>query len=194
MRCWIGFVCVLALGLMGCSETSRTGGSGGIAGMVGNGSSAGEGGDGICDQADIENIYDCIDQPLCTPVLRSSSNPYTDFVYCSDLSQEACYESLEAPVDRPGFCYETTGGDVYQLFVHFCEVDDDCDEGYECGYPDEEFGMLKGECSLACVVECREDAHCPEGESCVDGRYCGDCSAISTGYCWDILESHCESM
>ena len=37
MRYLIGFVCVLALGLMGCSETSGTGGSGGVAGTGGVG-------------------------------------------------------------------------------------------------------------------------------------------------------------
>jgi hypothetical protein len=46
VRYLFGFVCVLALGLMGCSETSGTGGSGGIAGNGGVGGEGGNGGDG----------------------------------------------------------------------------------------------------------------------------------------------------
>ena len=52
MRYVLGFVCVLALALMGCSETSSPGGSGGdggtagSGGMGGDGGSAGIGGDG----------------------------------------------------------------------------------------------------------------------------------------------------
>ena len=41
MRYFIGLVCVLALGLMGCSETAGTGGSGGAAGMGGDGGTGG---------------------------------------------------------------------------------------------------------------------------------------------------------
>jgi hypothetical protein len=41
MRYLVGFVCVLALGIMGCSETAGTGGSGGSAGMGGAGGGGG---------------------------------------------------------------------------------------------------------------------------------------------------------
>jgi hypothetical protein len=44
MRWLISLVCVLALGLMGCSETSGTGGSGGDAGVGGDGGNGGIGG------------------------------------------------------------------------------------------------------------------------------------------------------
>ena len=46
MRYLFGFMCVLALGLMGCSETTGTGGSGGTAGMGGDGGTGGNGGSG----------------------------------------------------------------------------------------------------------------------------------------------------
>ena len=40
MRILFGFICVLALGVMGCGETTGTGGSGGTAGSGGSGGSA----------------------------------------------------------------------------------------------------------------------------------------------------------
>ncbi|MGB5703182.1 MAG: hypothetical protein WBM48_10235 [Polyangiales bacterium] len=43
MRCLFGFICVLALGVIGCSETAGTGGSSGVGG---DGGSAGMGGGG----------------------------------------------------------------------------------------------------------------------------------------------------
>jgi hypothetical protein len=46
MRYLFGFMCVLALGLMACSETAGTGGSGGTAGMGGDGGTGGNGGSG----------------------------------------------------------------------------------------------------------------------------------------------------
>jgi hypothetical protein len=44
MRYLVGFMCVLALGVMGCSETAGTGGSGGSAGDGGMGGDGGAGG------------------------------------------------------------------------------------------------------------------------------------------------------
>jgi hypothetical protein len=41
MRYLFGFICMLALGVMGCSETSGDGGSGGSAGMGGDGGGGG---------------------------------------------------------------------------------------------------------------------------------------------------------
>jgi hypothetical protein len=67
MRYLFGFMCVLALGVMGCGETAGTGGSGGEGGQGGDGGTGGtdlcEGvlceddgnectGDGVCDPAD----------------------------------------------------------------------------------------------------------------------------------------------
>ena len=43
MRYLVGFMCVLALGTMGCGETSGTGGSGGTGGAGGDGGAAGGG-------------------------------------------------------------------------------------------------------------------------------------------------------
>jgi len=41
MRCIFGFICVLAVGLMGCSETAGAGGSAGTAGIGGEGGTGG---------------------------------------------------------------------------------------------------------------------------------------------------------
>ena len=46
MRYVLGFIVVLALGIMGCGETSGTGGSGGTGGVGGDGGAAGGGGTG----------------------------------------------------------------------------------------------------------------------------------------------------
>jgi hypothetical protein len=46
MRYLFGFMCVLALGVMGCGETAGDGGSGGSGGTAGTGGSAGTGGTG----------------------------------------------------------------------------------------------------------------------------------------------------
>jgi hypothetical protein len=60
MRYVLGFICALALGLMGCSETSGTGGSagtsgtGGSAGTSGTGGSAGHGG-----ECGLDAVFDC---------------------------------------------------------------------------------------------------------------------------------------
>jgi hypothetical protein len=46
MRYLFGFLCVCALGVMGCSETAGTGGNGGDGGSAGTGGVAGAGGTG----------------------------------------------------------------------------------------------------------------------------------------------------
>jgi len=46
MRYVLGFICVLALGLMGCSETTGAGGSGGTGAVGGDGGTGGSGGTG----------------------------------------------------------------------------------------------------------------------------------------------------
>jgi len=46
MRYLLGFMCILALGVMGCSETAGTGGSGGVGGSTGMGGMGGDAGTG----------------------------------------------------------------------------------------------------------------------------------------------------
>ena len=62
MRCLFAFMCVLALGVMGCSETSGTGGDGGAAGMGGGGvgGNGGQGGVDLCDGVDCDEGETCI--------------------------------------------------------------------------------------------------------------------------------------
>jgi len=52
-------MCVLALGLMGCSETSGTGGSGGVGGNGGMGGEGGTGGGIVSSCRDVENYTPC---------------------------------------------------------------------------------------------------------------------------------------
>jgi hypothetical protein len=81
MRILFTFMCMLALGLMGCGETAGTGGSGGTAGEGGmggggTGGSGGIGGDGgTGGMPECENAEDCDDQNECTDdVCNPSSN------------------------------------------------------------------------------------------------------------------------
>ena len=61
MRILFTFMCVLALGAMGCSETAGTGGSGGSGGDGGKGGDGGTGGMPECESAE-----DCDDRNECT--------------------------------------------------------------------------------------------------------------------------------
>ncbi|MBW2379539.1 MAG: hypothetical protein JRG70_08295 [Deltaproteobacteria bacterium] len=72
MRYLVGFMCVLALGVMpvvGCGETEGTGGSGGSAGIggVGGGGSGGSGGTPATEAVRVAFIGDSITEPVGTP-------------------------------------------------------------------------------------------------------------------------------
>ena len=58
MRYVVGFMCVLALGVLGCSETSGTAGSGGLAGSGGDGGTGG--------MPECQSPEDCDDGNECT--------------------------------------------------------------------------------------------------------------------------------
>jgi hypothetical protein len=187
MRYLFRFLCVCALGVMplvGCGDTTGTGGQGGMAGI--NGGSGNGGGPSLCDDLD---LYDCIDQPSCTPTFRGHWD-------CSALTQDDCAKEAEgpAPEEGHGFCAEHirpdgTSGFYYQ-YVTFCEQDSDCATGEECVSERTApvLNMGRGECHAACVDECQQDADCPEGESC-GFRLCGSCSF--TGSCWDEGVRYC---
>jgi hypothetical protein len=190
MRYLFGFMCVLALGVMGCGETAGTGGSGGTGG-VGGGSagaggtagSAGSGGSGggICD--DLE-AFECIDEPSCTPLLDSG------FRDCIAVTEEECATLSDnaAGEDSQTFCAKWASGIfAFSNETRLCRQDADCPPGDECT------GTPLGECQMACVRECGEDVgECPEGETCVWHQPgCGDHSVI-TGWDWDGITSVCE--
>ena len=76
MRYLFGFMCVCALGLMGCSEKAGTGGSGGMGGDGGSGGSAGAGGSfpyDPCGEGFCENV-DCDDDDPCTRDVCSAAD------------------------------------------------------------------------------------------------------------------------
>ena len=86
MRYLFGFICVLALGVMGCSETGGDGGSGGDAG---SGGTAGDGGTG--GMLECQNPEDCDDGNDCT------GNACTDGMceYTAVTDGTVCDESNE---------------------------------------------------------------------------------------------------
>jgi hypothetical protein len=77
MRYWFGVICVLALGLMGCSETTGTGGSGGSGAVGGDGGSGGgHGGTGGMPRC--ESANDCDDQNECTTDACNSGSGFCE--------------------------------------------------------------------------------------------------------------------
>ena len=78
MRYLVGLVCVLALGVMGCSETSGTGGSGG--GFGGEGGSAGVGGGGAGGKAGsggmTGQVFPCTEQGI-RDAIAEGGGPHT---------------------------------------------------------------------------------------------------------------------
>jgi len=70
MRYFIGLVCVLALSVMGCSETSGTGGSGGDGG---NGGDGGTGGVVSC----MDNVCPCSEAGIRAAIEAGGEDPYT---------------------------------------------------------------------------------------------------------------------
>ena len=59
MRILFTFMCVLALGVMGCGETTGTGGSGGDGGAGGGAGEGGHGGGVVSDCAGVEDLTEC---------------------------------------------------------------------------------------------------------------------------------------
>jgi hypothetical protein len=162
MRDLVGFVLVLALGVMGCGETA--------------------GDPSVCDNLE---AFECIDEPACTPVMDLG------YSHCAFLSEEKCAEqsATPEPEHRQGFCAEWYPG--YFGFsspgeTMLCRQDSDCPVGKECS------GTPLGECQDVCVLECGEGVECPEGQACEWRQPgCGHCSVI-TGWCWDGITAVCK--
>jgi len=76
MRYLFGFICVLALGLMGCSETAGTGGSGGDAGSGGGGGEGGQGGVGGGTVACADNVCPCTEAGI-RAAIAEGGGPFT---------------------------------------------------------------------------------------------------------------------
>ena len=73
MRYLFGFICVLALGVMGCGETAGTGGSGGTAGSGGVGGDGGTGGVVSC----MDNVCPCSEAGIRAAIEAGGEDPYT---------------------------------------------------------------------------------------------------------------------
>jgi hypothetical protein len=74
MRYLFGFICVLALGVMGCGEAEGTGGSGGSAGTSGTGGDGGSGGNGV---ACVDNVCPCSEAGIRAALGAGGEDPYT---------------------------------------------------------------------------------------------------------------------
>ena len=76
MRILFTFICVLALGVMGCSETSGAGGSGGDGGGAGDGGDGGSGGITECQSPeDCDDDNECTDDTCLAGVCEFSAVP-----------------------------------------------------------------------------------------------------------------------
>ena len=99
MRYLFGFICVLALGVMGCGETTGAGGSGGIAGTAGTAGSGGSGGIGGMDtQRLVVRTYEADGWGLGTP-LAGVEVCETDTDNCT-TSNDNGFAFLQLPANR----------------------------------------------------------------------------------------------
>ena len=157
MRILFTFMCALALGLVGCSETSGTGGTAGSSGVGGDGGSAGSGGMGGTGGMECFFDYECDDGNQCTenacPAGVCEFPPVEDGTPCddgnectADLCSDAECEST--PVQDGTACDESN-----ECTVGMCS-DGDCDsttvaDGTACG--DEAGTCQQGSCKVACT-------------------------------------------
>jgi hypothetical protein len=161
MRYLFGFMCVLALGVMGCGETTGTGGSGGdggSAGIGGVGGSAGEGGQGgnggvVADCTGVEDFTECMPGDVggfCVfgecAVLGSDCSAVGDETFCLIPAEKGV---------GLGLC---SGGDC----LRWCAV---VEEGAACHRPSYPWEL--GECGNgSCIPFCENDEHCFDYNDC----------------------------
>jgi len=163
MRYVFGFMCVLALGVMGCSETSGAGGEGGSGGTAGGG---GTGGADLCEGVDCDDANECTDDA------------------CADgeCSNTAVADNTECDWNGlPGLCMSGVCENALLCVGVDCDDDNDCtwdecnwfdgscfnpsvEDGADCS-----LGDLPGVCaSGACQGLC-EDASCDHTECAFNG-------------------------
>ena len=164
MRYLFGFMCVLALGVMGCGET--TGGSGGIGGMggsAGDGGSAGTGGV-IRDCTFDDNFDKCMSgdvEGLCL-----AGECAVRGLDCSAVGDETF---CRVPSDKVPFLGLCSGGDCLPA----CVV---VEEGATCHryLPPWEIGVCG---NGSCIPFCEKD------EDCVDYNNCTADTCSESGLC-----------
>jgi len=155
MRYLFGFMCVLALGVMGCSETTGAGGDGGTGGVGGDGGSGGVGGGGgTGGMPECESAENCDDGEDCTTDNCASG-------VCDNTAVEdgtACDESNECTVGQcaGGACESTP-----------------ITSGTACG--DDAGTCQDGSCQVACSEQGIRDAIAAGG-----GPYTFSCDGQQT--------------
>jgi hypothetical protein len=99
MRYLVGFICVLALGVVGCGDSEGTGGSGGVGGSAGDGGQGGVGGSGgMVTEMLVVRTYEA-DGWGVGPPLEGVEVCETDTSNCT-TSNDAGLAYLELPANR----------------------------------------------------------------------------------------------
>ena len=129
MRYLFGFMCVLALGVMGCSETADTGGSGGAAGMGGDGGggSAGTGGAGG-NGGHGGSMVACVDEVLGNCTSPETVEPIVEMCEVIVPDQANACLGTESVVN-PANC--TPSGNKLRYKLTHMQVVSDCNTGYD---------------------------------------------------------------
>lgn len=183
MRCLLGVMLVLALGVVGCSEGSGTGGSAGDGGSagVGGGGSGGDGGGGVGgDGGSGGDVNDCDDGMLCETgdtqglCLRGECRDFAFFFECTVEVDDwrPCLDVREPLAS--GFCI--AGECVSPILpLEACGGQDD---GTLCAdttniLPSDP-GLCVGGTCMPGVESCADQE---EGTPCFDGPEIGTCEA-----------------
>ena len=119
MRYLVAFMCVLALGVMGCSETAGTGGDGGSGGIGGAGGIGGGGSGG-------DPIVACL--PTEDRCENGTTEPHERCCEQTVPDQANACDGTES-TENPATCAPTGNTVTHRLTL--MEVEDDCNVGYD---------------------------------------------------------------
>ena len=193
MRYLLSLVCVLALGLMGCSETTGTGGSGGDGGNGGVGGDGGTGGlptdcegleylaecwyvspsfstlgacvDGTCEPA-VESCTDVVDRIPCL-----YEDPASMDIELGVCEFERCVLLVEDCTGEETHLYPCVkGGQPGTCVFDFCILEEGCGDEVEDWHP--------------CIPGGKEIGYCIAGECEPVGSACGDVDGVTCAVDW----------
>ena len=180
MRYVLGFIVVLALGIMGCGETSGTGGSGGTGGVGGDGGAAGGGGvggtggtAGQCDDG-TQAAYDSATCQACVACAsegpcQCNAQSCQDFLGCAlSCTTVECTDSC---IDR-----YAAGAHLF-VQANQCAVCDTCPNN--CGFPADPYWCDSG------VMTCFQGDECTGSLIC-----CQPDGPFTLGHC--VTEAVCD--
>ena len=119
MRYLVAFMCVLALGVMGCSETAGTGGDGGSGGIGGAGGIGGGGSGG-------DPIVACL--PTEDRCENGTTEPHERCCEQTVPDQANACDGTES-TENPATCAPTGNTVTHRLTL--MEIEDDCNVGYD---------------------------------------------------------------